>query len=190
MEGRHAAERQEGPIDIRNSRYHCRSGRSPKPATSGERSPQRRSPCSSGRTPCQNILARYPSGSPTWDRSPIRRRRIKGQADGHRRDVAGQKIGMSDGTAPAKPSTVIDRRARRRFPVRLYIPSDSTPPRVSPTTPAKKRQSEDRRILDVEVIAVLEEQRQPIEIQPQAPAVAKIGQGDGPHASHQKPTGF
>src|SRR5579871_2701734 len=48
-----------------------------------------------------------------------------------------KRIGASDNSAPAKPVTTTDSRAKRTLPVRLKIPSERMPPRLSPTTPAK-----------------------------------------------------
>ncbi|MHC2577070.1 hypothetical protein ACVMHR_001809 [Bradyrhizobium diazoefficiens] len=47
------------------------------------------------------------------------------------------RIGNSESSAPVNPATVTLSRARRTLPVRSRILSDSTPPTLSPTTPAK-----------------------------------------------------
>src|SRR5258708_31420631 len=49
-----------------------------------------------------------------------------------------KSIGSSDRKAPAKPRIITLSRANRTLPVRRKIPSERMPPRLSPTTPAKK----------------------------------------------------
>src|SRR6202030_2931414 len=48
------------------------------------------------------------------------------------------RIGNSDASAPTKPKTMMLSRAKRTLPVLLKMRSDKIPPRLSPTTPAKK----------------------------------------------------
>src|SRR5712691_4695295 len=52
--------------------------------------------------------------------------------------VSVNMAGTMKTSAPAWPASSSVRRARPRFPVRLKMASETTPPRVSPTTPARR----------------------------------------------------
>ena len=59
----------------------------------------------------------------------------------------------------------------------------TTPPTVSPTTPAKEHaRREKRRFLQVELVLVQEERRNPVEVEPQDPAVAEVRRRHRHHA--------
>ena len=73
------------------------------------------------------------------------------------------------------------RRARRTLPVRLRMRSrDHAAEAVADHAGEEHRRGEQRRVLDIELVVVHEEQRQPVQVQPQRPAVAEVGQRHRP----------
>src|ERR1700736_5856771 len=112
---------------------------------------------------------------PYWANHQLRKEEAAGQTQRDDGDVVNeeQRQQRQEGTGKTEDYHAEPRKSHIAGTAENPVRKDAAKA-VADDAGEENARGEQRRVLDVHLVAILEEQRQPVQIQPQTPAVAKV----------------